>query len=334
MKEVLTRRQVGNRSSNSVRAVGRESQDGRQADWVSSFAILGDSWTALVASFSVLVIAVLISLNVERNPSLQLLPFRPISSWWSRNQEIDWGKAYRSLGPVPDIDPPKIFLVDTAVDAQEKSLVTQEIMQAYGKDGVVAIRGLIDDELMDALDRDSAALVHSPPQGGGKVNRKKKGTQFHTVHSGALFRAHNASSFIRVALASPVSRVAAELLRSTKEIDGSSSVENLRVMRDILLSKDDDEYICGWHVDDLGFWPATPDAAGVNAWIALDDMPPEHGGGFALAVGSHDAAWRQEAQYITGASTAFPAGGYESVGKYDDTVVAVRFLDDFTARMI
>ena len=65
-------------------------------------------------------------------------------------------------------------------------------------------------------------------------------------------------------------------------------------------------------MDDVGFWPATADSPGINAWIALDDMPASMGGGFALAVGSHQAPWRREAQYVTGATTFFPAEGYRS----------------------
>ena len=48
-------------------------------------------------------------------------------------------------------------------------------------------------------------------------------------------------------------------------------------------------------LDDYGFWPATPESIGVNAWVALDDMPLSMGGGFALSTGSHVAPWRHEA---------------------------------------
>lgn len=96
--------------------------------------------------------------------------------------------------------------------------------------------------------------------------------------------------------------------------------ERLRVIRDIFLAKDDDAYVCGWHVDDMGFWPATPESPGINAWIALDDMEQvEETGGFALAVQSHTAPWRDEAYYWTGApATAqyFPTGGYANASAF------------------
>lgn len=81
---------------------------------------------------------------------------------------------------------------------------------------------------------------------------------------------------------------------------------------DVFLAKDDDEYICGWHVDDWGFWPATPSSIGINAWIAIDDLPVNDGGGFALAVGSHVAPWRHDAYRATGATPTYPQEGFNS----------------------
>lgn len=81
---------------------------------------------------------------------------------------------------------------------------------------------------------------------------------------------------------------------------------------DVFLAKDDDAYICGWHVDDLGFWPASAKSTGINAWIALDDMPSELGGTFAVSIGSHNASWRHKAYEITGATPTFPEEGFKS----------------------
>ena len=81
--------------------------------------------------------------------------------------------------------------------------------------------------------------------------------------------------------------------------------------RDIFLAKDEGEYICGWHVDDTGFWPATASSPGVNAWIAIDDMPSSLGGGFALAVGSHRVDWNQQAHEAIGSPVTFPDDGFK-----------------------
>lgn len=131
------------------------------------------------------------------------------------------------------------------------------------------------------------------------------------------------SALMEVSLWSPVPAFAAALLNVTSKVVGSrvtttsddptmdqsknmddDSTDTLRLIRDIFLAKDDDSYVCGWHVDDMGFWPATPDSGtGLNAWIALDDMDvTETTGGFALAVQSHTAPWRDAAYYWTGAA--------------------------------
>jgi hypothetical protein len=70
--------------------------------------------------------------------------------------------------------------------------------------------------------------------------------------------------------------------------------------------------VCGWHVDDVGFWPATASSPGVNAWIAIDDMPTERGGGLALALGSHKARWKHQAYTVTGATHTLPPQGFKS----------------------
>ena len=65
-------------------------------------------------------------------------------------------------------------------------------------------------------------------------------------------------------------------------------------------------------MDDYGFWPAHPLSEGVNAWIAIDDMPIELGGNFAVSPGSHNALWRNDAYQAVGATPTFPEEGYQS----------------------
>ena len=74
------------------------------------------------------------------------------------------------------------------------------------------------------------------------------------------------------------------------------------------------------HVDDTGFWPSLASDPGINAWIALDDMPapwktqqtsnpvPT----FALSLGSHRSTWRHEAYKVTGSTHTMPLEGYQS----------------------
>lgn len=171
------------------------------------------------------------------------------------------------------------------------------------------------------------------------------------------------SSFRDLAMYSKIPRVAASLLRldelrvggaenlnpgskksrersrrrqnEMEEEDYVNDSVNLRICRDIFLTKDDDPYACGWHVDDTGFWPSVASDAGVNAWIALDDMPwpwstshidpvrPEKSDSnkinqhppvatFALSLGSHRASWRHDAYHITGSTHTQPPEGFQS----------------------
>lgn len=163
------------------------------------------------------------------------------------------------------------------------------------------------------------------------------------------------SSFRHLAMYSKIPRVAASLLRLDEaRVGGAEYLNlprqttdgpeqnhiiddsvNLRICRDIFLTKDDDDYACGWHVDDTGFWPSIASDPGVNAWIALDDMPyqwsrkklPKHlesddvqqqptnltaVATFALSLGSHRAPWRQEAYEVTGTPHTLPPEGFLS----------------------
>ena len=81
----------------------------------------------------------------------------------------------------------------------------------------------------------------------------------------------------------------------------------------MLLVKDADQYICGWHVDDLGFWPTTATSPGINAWIAIDDMSITTGGNFAVSVGTHKVPWRHDVYELIGATTTHPKEGYKNV---------------------
>ncbi len=162
------------------------------------------------------------------------------------------------------------------------------------------------------------------------------------------------SAFRHLAMYTKIPRVAASLLRLDElRVGGAEYLNlprrlpgdpepnqiiddniNLRVCRDIFLTKDEDEFACGWHVDDTGFWPSIASDPGVNAWVALDDMPyqwsrkklPKHlatddeqqltnrtaVATFALSLGSHQKPWREEAYEVTGSTHTLPPEGFLS----------------------
>jgi hypothetical protein len=184
------------------------------------------------------------------------------------------------------------------------------VKDAYERDGVVAIRGLVHPKTIERARRESNVLLNPKPRKGG---------QFHTANHSSLFIS---DALWDVAVESDIPSVAYQLLQNSVLAQGSgndrrdlASLTSLRVLRDIFLAKsNDDQYACGWHVDDFGFWPSIPTSPGINAWIALEESQQS----FALAVGSHRAPWRHRAYFETGAPIAvdFPDGGYVNASDY------------------
>ena len=238
--------------------------------------------------------------------------------------------------------------------------ITPSMRSAYKHEGAVAIRGLLTPTEIDSLDASAVEVLHQETERKGGVNkaRSRKGNQFYTDRSGALFldldrdegdnnnslppaqtcgakngeegeclassaqegeggdddeddapsKPASMAAFRHVALKSTVPLVAAELMGLGQ---GKAKDETLRVIRDIYLAKDEGEYVCGWHVDDHGFWPAQASSPGINAWISIDDIPPGPGGTFALAVGSHAVDWKDSAHSAIGSVMTYPEDGFK-----------------------
>ena len=289
-----------------------ESDSDKEKYWHSNLALFGDSSFALFCSFSLFVLSFLISLHVDGK-----LPSAP----WDLSPSE---RAYRQLEPLPIIAPPKIYHVNDLLDNNK---VSSEMQESFDRDGVIAVRGLLDPVLLNALDGATEKLVQEKQKRNEEkkkikpkvlTGRAKHPQQFFTVDQGTIFlndeNSTSVSPFVEVALKSKIPNIVASLLH----FDSSTTCENttLRVLRDIFLAKDEEEYVCGWHVDDVGFWPALVEEPGhpigINAWIALDDMPIENGGGFALAVGSHSTAWKEEAYDSIGSTHSYPRRGFNS----------------------
>jgi len=150
-----------------------------------------------------------------------------------------------------------------------KKILNHEIKQAYKRDGVVAIRGLISPQLQAELDKASQVLIsREKSRLNIKGNEYSSGKQFQTKKMSPIFELdENLTGFRHAALNSILPKVVAELL-DLDTLDSTNST-NVRVLRDVFLAKDEGQYICGWHVDDWGFWPASASSDGVNVWIGM-----------------------------------------------------------------
>jgi hypothetical protein len=280
----------------------------------SRLALLGDSPLALALSLGLLLMAA------------------GISGYLSYEQALSpEERAYRALGPVPAAHVMgRAVVYELTSDAAVVDQITAAMRQAYRREGVLALRGLVPADLVKDLQAASAVLIQEQQVANHKKRFAVRGKQFYTVQHGVLFR--EASSLWNASSAAPTlqqqdeptdnpfwtlalhSRLAsaAALLLDTQDASAASTNDDaatVRILRDIFLAKDNDPYVCGWHVDDHGFWPAQADAPGVNAWVALDDYPT---GGMQLAVGSHRAPWREAAYQSTGAAPTVPVDGFTS----------------------
>lgn len=172
-------------------------------------------------------------------------------------------------------------------------VIPDDQVDAYNRDGFVVISGLLDADELNGLVGAGEALVSEHVE---KLGGKPKNGNFQVHEFGPLM---NDERFRNVALHSRLPRAAAELMQLDRQ------TQNLRVLKDVFLAKGhESSSSCGWHVDDQLFWPAAyelpvseVDQSGINAWIALDDMPVEHGGSMAVSPGSHAERlpWRDEA---------------------------------------
>jgi hypothetical protein len=248
--------------------------------WNEKLARFASSWLSLAVSLSVMLVAfatqqqaalssssttsqpeasVLVGGGAMRQPKINALP-----------AEVSAYTSYEHLGPKPALGSPRIFNIIAQVLTAESSslLLNATLLDAYRHDGVICLRGLLSDDLVVQLDTETAAIIAERVAQDG---RPKKHSQFHTVEHSALFRNININSsnmsvstttkdfpaLMQAALFSNISRVAAELLglvatvKEEEEEVASSSRRNLRVIRDIFLAKDNEEYTCGWHVDDV-----------------------------------------------------------------------------------
>jgi hypothetical protein len=248
--------------------------------WNEKLARFTSSWLSLAVSLSVLLVAfatqqvalssssstttsqpeaasVLAGGGAMRQPTRNALP-----------AEVSAYTSYEHLGRKPALGSPRIFNIIAQVLTAESSsslLLNATLLDAYRHDGVICLRGLLSDDLVNQLDTETSAIIAERVTRDGPP---KKNSQFHTVEHSALFRNININNsnksvsttkdfpaLLQAALFSNTSRVAAELLglvATVKEDEEvTSSQRNLRVIRDIFLAKDNEEYTCGWHVDDV-----------------------------------------------------------------------------------
>ncbi len=207
--------------------------------------------------------------------------------------------------------------------ASEFQDFVDKVRAAFDTEGVVVIRGLIDDDLLSRLEVDSNAIVESGESGNAVTVKSLK---FGPVFADTSLR--------EVALFSSIPKFIAEVLldhmgiKSSDNVNENSDACSLHLLKDAFLAKGGEKSCCGWHVDDAGFWPTNARSKpGVNAWIAIDDIPAKYGGGLGVSPRSHRASWRQRGYEAIGSTQIYPDEGLQKgvgvkIGKTCDMEVA------------
>lgn len=164
----------------------------------TKLAIFGDSNLALVGSFLMLVVAILLATSFDDGePPMEQQPGRskPAVASFTAQQQPDPLAVFYELPP------------DDST-SYKAPIVSPAMLRAYQQDGVIAVRGLLSQNVLQAIDIASREGVET------KKNYQKRrpggGTQFFQVEVGMAL--HHAA-FQNAALDSNVSSVAAQLLQ-------------------------------------------------------------------------------------------------------------------------
>lgn len=160
--------------------------------------------------------------------------------------------------------------------ASKRNLLSQEEFDQYWSDGFLLKKGLVKGEELERLTEGSTKVADTffwTDLVFGKFYKKL-----------AMQTWKYNKNLAKFALESNAGSIAAQLLQEEKSI---------RILKDAIFAHTSTKEGCGFHVDDLGFWPAN--STGVTFWIALSPMRVTEGGGIRVAKGSHIAnSWIAE----------------------------------------
>mmetsp|Transcript_10569 Transcript_10569/g.23441 ORF Transcript_10569/g.23441 Transcript_10569/m.23441 type:complete len:375 (+) Transcript_10569:235-1359(+) len=179
---------------------------------------------------------------------------------------------------------------DERVLGQAVPELTPRQVQEYKRDGFVMVRQLISQQEAAAL---QTAAEHVASKNfdifgffGGTHTYKK-----------VMFDLWRTSPEIASLSLQALPRVASQIMLSqTESEDNDSGSTSFRLLRDAYFLYEPSGTGCGWHVDDLGFFPANKEANGPTFWIALDPLLIQEGGGIAILNRTHFQEQQQQQQ--------------------------------------
>lgn len=149
--------------------------------------------------------------------------------------------------------------------------LTPEQIATYEREGVVFVPSLLSESESIRL-RDAGEYAMSRVFSVSKLF----GT---SLYAGLGFDVWRTSPEVASLALQSLPKVAAQILSYSR--NEHEEVE-FRLLRDALFQYKPGAAGCGWHVDDMGFWPTEEDSDGPTIWIALDQIKVAEGGGLAI----------------------------------------------------
>lgn len=178
-------------------------------------------------------------------------------------------------------------------------LVTQADIEAYRKDGVLVVRGLLTDDEVE-LAREGIATVLEFPSMLAQV---ASGVDDPGRFVEDFRRWQDVPEIGTLALTSRTAEVAAALPQT----------EQVRLYHDhVLVKEGKTRQPTPWHQDQPYY---NVDGHGTSAWIPVDPVPIA--GCLELVAGSHEGPWKMPRTFLDGKAKWFPEGSLDELPEID-----------------
>lgn len=174
-------------------------------------------------------------------------------------------------------------------------LLSAEQIEAYHRDGVLVVRGVLTEEEVES----ARAAIETVLEQSGMLTQVASGIDDPGRFVEDFRRWQEVPEIERLALSSAVPALAAELLERW-----TTPPQRTRFYHDhILVKEGGTRQRTPWHQDQPYY---NVDGHGTSAWIPVDPVPLA--GCLELVAGSHDGPWKMPRTFLDGKAKWFPEG--------------------------
>ncbi|NRQ49448.1 phytanoyl-CoA dioxygenase family protein [Aeromicrobium stalagmiti] len=175
------------------------------------------------------------------------------------------------------------------------TLVDEQTVEDYRRDGVVCVRGLLDPDEVEWAREAVADVLEAP----GPLAQVASGADDPGFFIEDFRRWRDLPAIGDLALHSRAGQVAAELMRSP----------TVRLFHDhVLVKEGGTTQRTPWHQDQPYY---NVDGRGVSAWIPVDPVP--EGGCLELVAATHRGPWLMPRTFLDGEARWFPEGSLQEL---------------------